>query len=88
MDLEDLKDENAIGQKKKWQITILIKDYCKKWSRNRQFKITEDNKPKINLKHLAHYILSQIAYIDNLYNIHLALKKTTKIFNKNVLELK
>ena len=57
MDLEDLKDKNATGQKKKWQITILAKDYFKKWNRNRQFKITKDNKPKVNPKHLIHYIL-------------------------------
>ena len=74
MDLNNLKEESA-GQRKKWQITILAKDYFKKWSRNRRFKITEDNKPKINLKHLAHYILLQIVYIDDLYNIHLTPKK-------------
>ena len=75
MNLEDLEEEKTISQKKKWQITILVKDYSKKWSRNRQFKITKDDKPKINLKYLAHYILLQIVYIDNLYNIYLILKK-------------
>ena len=74
MNLDNLKEE-SIDQRKRWQITISVKDYSKKWSRNRQFKITEDNKPKINPKHLVHHILSQIAYIDNLYNIYLALKK-------------
>ena len=57
MDLDNLKEE-SIGWRKKWQITILAKDYSKKWSRNRRFKTTEDNKPKINLKHLAHHTLS------------------------------
>ena len=56
MDLNNLEKEST-GQRKKQQITILVKDYFKKWSRNRQFKITKDNKPKINLKHLVHYIL-------------------------------
>ena len=74
MDLNDLK-EKSISQRKKWQITILVKDYSKKWSRNQQFKITENNKPKVNLKYLAHHILLQIVYIDNLCNIHLILKK-------------
>ena len=74
MDLDDLKEESA-GQRKKQQITILAKDYFKKWSKNRQFKIIKNNKPKVNLKHLVHYILLQIAYVDNLYNIHLILKK-------------
>ena len=56
MDLDDLEEESA-GQRKKQQITILVKDYFKKWSRNKKFKIIEDNKPKVNLKYLAHYIL-------------------------------
>jgi len=30
----------------------------------------EDDKLKVNLKHLAHYTLLWIAYIDNYYNIH------------------
>ena len=74
MDLDNLEKE-SVSQRKKWQITIPAKNYFKKWSRNRQFKITEDNKPKINPKYLVHYILLQITYVDNLYNIHLILKK-------------
>ena len=66
---------NPQAREKKWQITILVKDYFKKWSRNKQFEITEDNKPKVNLKHPAHYTLLWIAYVDNLYNIHFILKK-------------
>ena len=34
----------------------------------------EDDKLKVNLKHLAHYILSQIAYIDDYCDIYKALK--------------
>ena len=74
MDLDNLEEE-SIGQRKKQQIIILVKDYSKKWSRNRKFKITKDNKPKVDLKHLVHYILSWIVYIDDLYNIHFILKK-------------
>ena len=74
MDLEDLKEKNY-RLEKKWQITILVKDYFKKWSRNRQFKITKDDKFKVNLKHLAHYILLWIACVDNLCNIYFVLKK-------------
>ena len=74
MDLDNLEEESA-GQRKKQQITILAKDYSKKWSRNRQFKITKDNKPKVNLKHPAYYTLLQIAYVDNLYNMYFILKK-------------
>ena len=74
MDLDNLEEEFT-DQKKKQQITILVKDYFKKQSRNRQFKITENNKSKVNLKHPAHYTLLQIVYVDNLCNIHLILKK-------------
>ena len=70
MELKDLEKETA-NQRKKWQIIIPAKDYFKKWSRNQQFKITKNNKPRVNLKHIVHYILLQIAYIDNLYNIYL-----------------
>jgi len=34
----------------------------------------KDDKLKVNLKHLAHYTLLWIAYIDNYYNIHKILK--------------
>ena len=37
----------------------------------------EDNKPKVNLKHLVHYILLQIICVDDYYNIY----KTPKARN-------
>ena len=43
MDLEDLEEE-TINQKKRQQITILVKNYFKKQSRNRQFKIINKDK--------------------------------------------
>ena len=74
MNLDDLKKE-FVGWRKKWQIIILVKDYSKKWSRNRQFKITEDDELRVDLKHLAHYILLWIVCVDDLCDMHLALKK-------------
>ena len=71
----DTLQEEFISQKKKWQITIPAKNYSKKWSRNRQFKITKDNKPRVNLKHLAHHTLLQIVCVDDLCDIYLILKK-------------
>jgi len=38
------------------------------------FKVEEDNEPRVNLKHLVHYTLLWIVYIDNYYNIHKTLK--------------
>ena len=35
----------------------------------------EDNKLKVNPKHLAHYTLLWIVYIDDYYNIHKTPKK-------------
>ena len=34
MDLKDLEEE-TVGQRKKQQITILVKDYSEKWNRNK-----------------------------------------------------
>jgi len=34
----------------------------------------EDDKLRVNLKHLAYYTLLWIVYIDNYYNIHKTLK--------------
>jgi len=38
--------------------------------RGHRFTLKENNKPKINPKHPAHYILSWIACIDNYCNLH------------------
>jgi len=35
----------------------------------------EDNKLRVNLKHLVYYTLSWIIYIDNYYNMHETPKK-------------
>jgi len=35
----------------------------------------ENNKLRVNLKHLVHYMLLWIVYIDNYYNIYKTLKK-------------
>ena len=45
MDLKDLKKSENLNQRKKWQITILAKDYFKKQGRYRQFEIINKDKP-------------------------------------------
>ena len=47
-------------------------------SLKQRFKLKEEDKPRVNLKHLAYYILAQIIYIDNQYNIYKALKVKNK----------
>ena len=74
MDPEDLEKE-TINQRKRQQITIPANNYSKKWSRNRKFKITIEDKPQVNLKYLVYYALLWIIYIDNLYSIYIVLKK-------------
>jgi len=39
-----------------------------------RFKLKDKDKLRVNLKHAAYYILLWIAYMDNMYNIHRALK--------------
>jgi len=35
-----------------------------------RFKLKDEDKPRVDLKHLAYYTLAWIAYIDNTYNIY------------------
>ena len=35
-----------------------------------RFKLKNKNKLRVNLKHIAYYILLWIAYVDNIYNMH------------------
>jgi len=39
-----------------------------------RFKLKDKDKPRVNLKHIVHYTLLWIAYIDNIYNMHKAPK--------------
>ena len=39
-----------------------------------RFKLKDKDKLRVNLKHAAYYILSWIAYVDNIYNIYRAPK--------------
>ena len=39
-----------------------------------RFKLKSKDKPRVNPKHIAHYTLLWIAYIDNIYNIYRAPK--------------
>jgi len=35
-----------------------------------RFKLKDKDEPRVNLKHTAYYILSWIAYVDNMCNIY------------------
>jgi hypothetical protein len=43
-----------------------------------RFKLKSEDKLRVDLKHLAYYILAWIAYIDDIYEIYKALKVKNK----------
>jgi len=69
---KDLKE--AINWRKDWQVSILAKESLKMAMRKSIFKIEKDDELRVNLKHLVHYTLLWIAYIDNYCNIYKTLK--------------
>jgi len=52
-----------------------VKENLRLVIRRNIFKKEEDNKLRVDLKHLAHYTLLWIVYINDYYNIHEVLKK-------------
>jgi hypothetical protein len=44
----------------------------------KRFKLKEEDKLRVDLKHLVYYILVYIVYIDNIYKIYKALKVKNK----------
>ena len=67
-------EEGLIDQRSDKQIIILVNKELIFRSLRQRFKLKEKDKLRVNLKHLAYYILVQIIYIDNQYNIYKALK--------------
>ena len=49
--------EEAIDQKKDQQVSIPVKESLKLVIKKNIFKKEEDDKPRVNLKYLAHYTL-------------------------------
>jgi len=52
-----------------------VKESLKLVIKRNIFKKEEDNKLRVDLKHLAYHTLLWIVYIDNYYDIHEVLKK-------------
>ena len=75
--LKDL-EEGLIDQRSNKQIVILANKGLTFRSLRQRFKLKDKDKPRVDLKHLAYYILVQIIYIDNQYNIYRALKAKNK----------
>ena len=62
--LKDLED-GLINQRSDKQIVILPNKALMFRSLRQRFKLKDKDKPRVNLKYLAYYILVQIIYIDN-----------------------
>ena len=71
--LKDL-EEGLIDQRNNKQILILANEGLTFRLPRQRFKLRDENKLRVNLKYLAHYILVQIIYIDNQCDIYKMLK--------------
>ena len=84
--LKDL-EEGLIDQRSNKQIAILVNKGLTFRSLRQRFKLKEEDKPRVNLKHLAYYILVQIVYIDNQYNIYKAPKAKNKKYLVRIYQI-
>ena len=78
-----LKDlENRLtDQRYNKQILVPVSEVITVRSLRQRFKLKDKDKLRVDLKHLAHYIMVQIIYIDNQCNIY----KAPKVKNKKYL---
>ena len=84
--IKDLKNRRK-GQRQDWIIIVLVKDNLVPKEGNQRFKLLEEDKPRINPKYLAYYILLQIAYIDNYYRIYKILKEKYKRYLTRIYQI-
>ena len=75
--LKDL-EEGLMDQRSNKRIVIPVNKGLTFRSLRQRLKLKEEDKPRVNLKYLAYYILVQIIYIDNQCNIYKALKAKNK----------
>ena len=71
-------EEQLVDQRTKRQVLVLVNNKLMFREHNQRFKLKDKDKLRVNLKHLAYYILVQIVYIDNQYKIYKALKVKNK----------
>ena len=84
-----LKDlgEGLMDQRSNKQIIILVNKGQIFRSLRQRFKLKNKDKPRVNLKYLVYYILVQIIYIDNQYNIYKALKAKNKKYLVRIYQI-
>ena len=84
--LKDL-EEGLIDQRGNKRIIILANNTLMFRSLRQKFKLKDKDEPRVNLKHLVYYILVQIIYIDNQYNIYKALKVKNKKYLVRIYQI-
>ena len=84
--LKDLENR-LINQRSDKQIIVLVNKGLTFRSLRQRFKFKDKDKIRVNLKHLAYYILVQIIYIDNQYNIYKALKAKNKKYLVRIYQI-
>ena len=68
-------EKQADDWRDNWEFTVNIDSQkLLLQKRGHRFTLEKDNKPRINLKYLAHYILLWIACVDDYYNLYYTLK--------------
>ena len=84
--LKDL-EEALIDQRSNKRIIILVNKGLIFRSLRQRFKLKDKDKLRVNLKYLVYYILVQIVYIDNQYNIYKALKAKNKKYLVRIYQM-
>ena len=84
--LKDLEDK-LTDQRSNIRIIILANKGLTFRSLRQRFKLKEEDKRRVNLKHLVYYILVQIAYIDNQCDIYKALKAKNKKYLVRIYQM-
>ena len=84
--LKDLEDR-LTDQKSNKRIIVLVNKGLIFRSLKQRFKLKNKDKLRVNLKHLAYYILVYIIYIDNQYNIYKALKAKNKKYLVRIYQI-
>ena len=84
--LKDL-EEGLTDQRSNKRIIILVNKGLIFRSLRQRFKLKDKDKPRVNLKYLAYYILIQIIYIDDQYSIYKALKAKNKKYLVSIYQI-
>ena len=84
--LKDLENR-LIDWRGSQRVIVLVNKGLIFRSLRQRFKLKNEDKSRVNLKHLVYYILAQIIYIDNQYSIYKALKVKSKRYLVRIYQI-